>query len=123
MCVVAEFSVDQSSYNVSELDGGVEVCVILTGDLDRQITLELILSNRTADARDYDSSSLVYTFTPVSETTVCNRVAITNDSVVEDREQFMVELQQNPEDRAVIIDRSVAEIFIDDFSIGCKCHV
>lgn len=88
----------------------------LSGELDRQVNLELIPSSGTADARDFDSSSLLYLFPISSETgrVVCGSVGISRDEVVESSEIFAVNLQTNPEDRAVIIVQSEAEIVIAD---------
>ena len=116
-------SLEHVSYLGEEQNGDVEVCAILTGGLGRQISLELIPSTDTADTNDFSSSILAYIFTPSSDSIVCGTVGISSDSVVEDRERFTVELQESPEDRAVIIVQNSAEIFIDDFSVECKRHL
>ena len=118
--IVVQVSLEQVSYVGEEQNGDVEVCAILTGELGRQITLELIPLTDTADTSDFSSSILAYTFTPTSDSIVCSAVGISNDSVVEDRERFTVELQENPEDRAVVIVQNSAEVFIDDNSVDCK---
>lgn len=100
----------------------MQICVELTGELRRVVVLDLILSNDTADTSDFNSSSLVYTFGAGSRSgdTECNMVVITGDNIVEETEQFSVELHGNPDDHAVIINRSTALILIEDSSIACK---
>lgn len=117
---VAEFSISPSSYNVSEQDGAVEVCVQLSGQLDRQISLQLIPSPDSASTSDFDASSIVYLFTPDTENPVCNEIGIIADDVVERRERFTVSLLASSEERAVRVLQSTAEVFINDFSIDCK---
>ncbi len=102
------------------------MCVdLVTGELDRLVTLELILSNGTADTRDFNSSNLVYIFAigSVSGSPVCNNVSINSDVVVENREYFEIELQADPDDSAVDIARNSAMIFIDDSSTDCKSMI
>ena len=98
------------------------ICVQLTGELSRAVFLELILSSDTADTGDFDSGSLVYSFDTGSRSgdSECNVVNITRDDIVEVTEQFSVELHGNLEDHTVIINQSMAVIFIEDSSIGCK---
>ena len=123
LCLVAEFSISQASYNASEQDGMVDVCVELSGQLERQITLELIPSNNTANTNDFNGNSLVYMFPPMSGNTVCNAVNITRDGVVESRESFVIELQEIPEDDAIVLGQSTAVVFIDDSPTDCKMFV
>ena len=98
------------------------MCIVLEGSLNRDIFVELIITMDTADTRDFNSSSLVYMFVSgsVAGSIVCNAVDISSDGVVEDRERFLVELQGNPEDSAINITSSLAEIFIEDSTSDCK---
>ena len=117
---VVQFSINQSIYFVNEQAGMVSVCVeLLTGRLDRQVNLDLVPSNGTADTRDFSSSVLVYMF-PSGSVSDCNDVSITRDGVVEQRESFVVELRDNTGDRAVEIVQDSATIFIDDSLEDCK---
>ena len=121
-CTAVQVSLNQSAYTVSEQDGEANICLVLTGQLDRPISIELILSNDTADTSDFNSDSLVYTFASGSDSGAieCNVVGINMDSIVENEERFSVSLQENPEDGAVIIAQGEGEVFIEDSSIECK---
>ena len=115
-----EVSIAQASYHVREEEGEVDICVELTGQLNRPIVLELVPSSDTADTSDFNSSSLFYTFDSMSENMTCMAVEITQDSIVEVTERFELDLQANPKDDAVLIRQNSAEILIDDSSVDCK---
>ena len=119
---MAEVFLNESSIVVSEEEGSVDVCIVLEGELDRDISVDLDVMMDTADSRDFESSRLVYTFVSgsLAGSTVCNAVGISRDGVVEDRERFVVEIQPIPEDSAVDITRNKAEIFIKDSPLDCK---
>lgn len=120
--IAAEFSINQSMYTINEQDGEVEICVELSGRLDRPISLELTVLPDTADVNDFDSNILTYTFpsNSVSGSTVCNVVGIIGDGIVENRERIGIELHGNPQDLAVTLILSEAEIFIEDSPNDCK---
>ena len=128
---------------VSEDEGSIDVCAVLRGELDRQVSLVLTITADTAGRRDISSSfkyttaagsglgsglglgaemlEVEYTFTSGLESgsTVCNAIGISRDSVVENTEQFTVFLQGNPEDDAINITSGEAVIFINDSSLDC----
>ena len=120
--LAVQISLNQSSYSVNEEDREIEVCATLTGQLDRSVVVELFTMSDTADANDYNSGSVLYTFT-MSDETVCKALGISNDSVVENTENFILELLVNPDDSAVIVNLSMAVVFINDSSIDCKSDI
>ena len=86
--------------------------------------------SETGDPSDFTSLSESLTFTPSSSTSnrLCIDVEITDDSVVEETEQFFVDLMhaQGLDRRATLIDTATtSEIFItDNDSMGpCFCDV
>ena len=132
----------------SEDDGSIDVCAVLMGELNREVSLELAVAFITADIRDFtlislgsalgsgasdgldqeklynktiSDTRLIYTFASGSEpgSTVCNSIGISVDGVVENTEQFTVFLQGNPEDNAINITNGDAVVFINDSSLDC----
>ena len=114
---VAVFSLNKSVYNANEESGEVLICVELSGELDRDISLVLSMENGTASFMDFDNTNLTYTLVSgsTSQNTTCNSVNITRDGIVEDEERFVIFLQtlpQEPDD--VIITQSRADVLIAD---------
>ena len=119
--IVAMFSFDQmlSTFNINELSGEASVCVELAGDVElgRDIILELaILTDGTADSNDIDSTTLTYAFSSGSRSgdVLCNRIGITVDGIVENTEEFSIELTANPSSEDVLITQSSSIISIDN---------
>lgn len=90
---------------------------VITGPLDRNISLELALSaSGTAGPSDFDNSTLTYTFPSgsASASLVCNAIVITTDGIVEDNEDFAFELVATPEFEDVVITNGSGVIMIED---------
>ena len=123
---VAVFSLNQSVYNVTEESGEVLVCVELSGELDRDISLVLSMENDTASFMDFDNTISTYTFESgsTSQNTSCNSVNITRDGIVEDEERFVIFLQtlpQEPDDVSITLSR--ADVLIADSPFDSKLRI
>lgn len=87
--------------------------------LDRVITLQLQpLANGKAGVSDFNDSTLLYTFSigARSGDFECGTISIANDIVVEDTEDFVVELHDPLDISDVEITSSSAKVFIFDSS-------
>lgn len=116
---VAVFSLNNSTYFGNEQNDGIEVCVVLEGRINRNISLLLgfIGQNDTASLTDLNNiSSLTYTFEagPEISRLLCNSIPTNRDGIVEGEETFLVDLQENPDEQDVMIDRNQALVFIAD---------
>ena len=114
-----------STFNVNEYPGEASVCVELANEvaLDRDITLELaVFADRTADLNDINATTLTYAFSSGSRSgdVLCNTIGITIDGVVENREEFSVELTANPPFKDIVITQPNAVLSINDSSFECK---
>ena len=123
---VAAFAINltASTLVVDEVEGGAIICVeIITGLLGRDVDLELsVLASGTADFSDFSNSTLPFVFTTGSGpgTRVCDTVIISTDQVVEDAEDFSVELASaSPVAMDVNITNSDAVVTIIDSPV-CK---
>lgn len=117
---VAVFSIgQQSTFILNEQDGEATVCVQLISSvlLDRDISLELLpAADGTASRTDFDGSPLTYTFLPGNSTGyfVCNTIGIAQDGILENIEEFTIQLMSNPEVEDVNIVQASATISIAD---------
>ena len=89
------------SYTVSEDIMSVELCVNLTGQLEREVMVDLFTTDSETATADEDYQSLSQTLTFVEEGLICTNVEITEDLILEDDEVFMASTLSN--DLAVII--------------------
>lgn len=113
MYTVAEFSLSQSMYSVNEQEGGVSICVeLLSGDLDRDVELELTFERGTAGPTDFNTNNVIYRFSHSEDIMVCRTVEIFGDGVVENRENFMASLETSSSDVSFLL--RDAEVFIED---------
>ena len=119
--VVAMFSFDPmlSTFNINESSGEASVCVELANEVDlgRDISLELaVFADRTADLNDINATTLTYAFSSGSRSgdVLCNTIGITIDGVVENREEFSVELTANPPSEDIVITQPSAILSISD---------
>ena len=127
--VVAMFSFDPmlSTFDINESSGETSVCVELANEVDlgRDITLELaVFADRTADLNDINATTLTYEFSSGSRSgdVLCNTIGITIDGVVENREEFSVELIANHPSEDIVITQPSAVLSIDDSPFDCKLH-
>lgn len=94
-------------------------CIVLTGELDRDISIQLtLLDGGSADFSDFNTSVLTYTYTfvsgSISGNLECNTVGISRDGLVEDREDISFELRATPEADDVLIIEGSRIISIKD---------
>ena len=106
-----------STFDINESSGEASVCVELANEVDlgRNITLELaVFADRTADLNDINATTLTYTFSSGSRSgdVLCNTIGITIDGVVENREEFSVELTANPPSEDIVITQPSAILSI-----------
>ena len=127
--IVAEFAINSTSpeISVNEMEGEGRVCVeLLSGILDRNITLELVpLANGTANADDFDESILTYLFESGSSvgTVLCMEINITKDGVVENLEYFSIDLRDDSQFPDVTISNNSAIVVIEDSPEDSKSRV
>lgn len=85
--------IERSRYAVSEDDGSIEVCALLTsGSLERRVTLTLSSQDGGASSTDPVDFSAVAVQLQFDERTLkqCAVISITNDNIVEESEDFML---------------------------------
>ena len=123
-------SVEDPSYTVDESDGTVEVCVVLTGTIERNVSVTISTSDGSTIGRPtfvyyfqlhfstapdvYTSTETDLTFTPGRDR-LCVNIPIGNNTVVERNENFTVTVTSN--DPSVQIEpnsNSTATIVDDD---------
>ena len=102
----------------------IEVCISLTGTLEREIAVNFFTANISLTSSntddndialaDVDYQSLAISLTFVSNGTMCTTVQLFVDSSLENEEVFVALLTSN--DTAVNISSPSAEIFIVDSS-------
>lgn len=85
-------SLVQAVYITEEADLSVEVCVSLTGGLEREAVVSISTEDSTAMAEaDYVSLSSIVTFIPGDLSQVgCMAVAVNQDQTLENNETFLV---------------------------------
>ena len=104
-------------YNVSEGDGAVSVCVVLSGaSIQRGVTVSLE-TDPSVEPRDFDQLATTLVFQPGSSTQQCANISIIDDSISEDMETFQAHL--NSTDPAVILERATTTITIVDNDGEC----
>jgi hypothetical protein len=95
--LVVKVSLEGSSYNVSEGQDLVQVCVVLSGPIERPVTV--ILESSPGSANNHsDFTPIEQTFTFRSNVRTCEDVMIVNDDVVEDTETFQVDVSSSDTD-------------------------
>jgi hypothetical protein len=84
--------------------------------LDRSVNLEVIPGGGLAGSGDFDSTPLNYVFPSgsVSGQRVCAVIPINIDGIVENTEDFSVQLTATPEMEDILITNGTASIFIED---------
>ena len=87
---------EQAAYTVGEEDEEVRVCVVLGTVVERTLSVRLATSEYTAlGGHDFTETDIQLSFEPRNLTRVCTSVAIENDIVLEDNEQFLISLLTN----------------------------
>ena len=125
---------NQTLYSVGEGSGSQTVCAILSGMIERSVTVTLSTVQGTAQGEgniwnpssfkfkfihyiyqptdiDFDSMTVELEFQPES-TTVCVAIPISEDLQLENNELFSVELDTT--DQAVVLNPRVAQVAIID---------
>lgn len=120
-----EVSFSQDSYTVAEGDNLINICVNLSGVIERNVTVTFTAVSLTAQGfldGDCDFISVVsnLTFQPGSALQRCTPVIVVNDSILEMDEVFSVILSTR--DRAVNFGQESANVtIIDDDSKFLQC--
>ena len=112
-----------SSLKVNEEEGEATVCVGLNGQLTQNIELSLtLITTGTASLRDFNNSTLLYTFVSGSNSTtlLCEAIDITRDNIVEGIEDFTVILRVVSPDQDVNITQDTATITITDSQLNSE---
>ena len=109
--VSVEFA--EASYTVSEADMSVELCVNLTGLLERQVSVQIltIVGGDATAVEDYLPLSEELIFVE-SESILCSVLEVLNDTFIENAEEAIVSLF--PTDSAVIISSPTLSVTILD---------
>jgi hypothetical protein len=123
---VAEFGLNFTSVEVNEEEGVVLNCVeLLSGNLDRNISLDLEVTLETATSEDLsgNETTLEYTFVRGSGpgAVECASLGISSDGIVERVEELSVRLSANPTQEDVVITQPNATVFISDSPFDSKC--
>jgi hypothetical protein len=101
----------QESYTASEANETVTVCFIVSGEFERNITVQISTASMSAvDGLDYVGVSQDVSFQALD--THCVDVALVRDSLLEEEEDFEFNLSSN--DSAVNFTLSRAEVVILD---------
>ena len=124
-------SVEDPSYPVDESDGTVEVCVVLTGKTERNVCVTISTGDGSAIGRlpntawvlfnfhfsiapkDYTSTETDLTFTP-DNSRICVNIPITNDTVVEGNEIFIVTVTSKDPSIQIGLNSNSTVIIVDD---------
>lgn len=104
-------------YAVNEADKIVGICVCLTGELEREVTIQLTTIEGTAmNGSDYiEVVKEERVFQPTSQTDnleECWDIVLVDDNILEENETFSVTLTIN--DTSVDFNGSTAEVVITD---------
>ena len=104
-------------YNVSEGDGAVSVCAVLSGaSIQRGVTVSLE-TDPSVEPQDFDQLATALVFQPGSSTQQCANITIIDDSISEDVETFQAHLSST--DPAVTLERATTTITIADNDGEC----
>jgi len=113
---------NQTQFTVTEDDPeAVSVCVHLTGELERNISLAIESEAGSANSQDFSAVSEEMVFTPGAARSQCLSVHVPADMTVEATESFSLRLSS--QDSAVLISQGVSRVFIiddDQVRVGFK---
>jgi hypothetical protein len=116
--------VTQPEYTVEESEKYVNVCLKVTGDMEREVDVTLGTVDGTAKAfEDFFRASRVVTFGPHSvKEGECVRVQLIDRPEVEPNERFSVRLSSDLEGSAVVLSPREASILILDDDEVCPAE-
>ena len=81
----------QQTQTVRESDDSVSVCVQLSSEVESPVSVKLVTDGDTAhDPRDFTKTYRVLTFEPEGDIQQCVSIAVRDDNVLEENEQFFV---------------------------------
>ncbi|MFN2623250.1 MAG: Calx-beta domain-containing protein [Chthoniobacterales bacterium] len=111
------FQFSSATYSVNEADGSVSVTVVRSGGLQLTASVNYATSNGTAQSgSDYTAASGTLTFNP-GDTSKTIPIGITDDTVVEDSENFSITLS-SPSFGSTLGTPSTATVTIADNDSG-----
>ena len=103
---------------MSEGDGSIEVCAVLTsGSLERTVTFTLSTREDSAtstDPADFSAVAVELQFNEMNSNLVCTEISITDDSIVEDEERFTLMISSGDEGVTVDNTREMSTVTIAD---------
>ena len=109
----------QLSQTVSEVDTSVSVCVELESVVESPVTVQLATDSDTAhQPRDFTTAYETLTFEPRGDTRLCVSIAVHDDDILEEDEQFLVYIFDSERSRVRENDggRGYVEIVVDSGS-------
>ena len=113
---------EQLSYDVNENGGTVQVCAVITGEIESNVIVDLQTSDGTAEAsRDYTALNTELTFVAPS-TRACQDINILNDQLYEVDENFFGELTSSNSRVVVITARRRTTVEINDEESKCEAQ-
>ena len=81
----------ERTQTVGESDGSASVCVELSAEVESEVTVQLATDDDTArQPRDYARTYEVLRFQPRAERRQCVSIAVRDDDILEEDEQFLV---------------------------------
>ena len=111
--IVVSVEFAEASYTVSEASMSVELCVNLTGQLEREALILLSTTDGGAATAGEDYLRLTETLTFVEqESIICSQLEVLNDSFIENSEAVMISLSTN--DSAVDVTSASVNVLILD---------
>ena len=112
---------EQSSYSVVEGEGEVSVCAVLGAVAERRVTVQITTSGDTAEEdTDFNQTTTELTFEPGSSAHQCGIIAILDDTILENEEQFTVHLL-TPDPSTYVEDNGLTTVTItndDHVTVG-----
>lgn len=115
---VLNISLDQLSYLTCESDRALQVCVDLSGEVDRVIEVLLSTSSiLTGDGRDialeeFDYKSLSSLLVFMSQGSQCQNVELIEDQTIENEEIFSVSIASNDSSVNFLVQSAI--VFLKD---------
>ena len=96
-CIVVVLEFERSEYSVSERNGSLSYCVVLSGPIDLVlgVHISLVAAGSAQEGADFEFSPTTLIFQPLSATRICQSVNISQDSIIEPDEAFFLILAPN----------------------------
>ena len=112
---------EQFSYSVVEGEGEVSVCAVLGAVAERRVTVQITTSGGTAEEdTDFNQTTTELTFEPGNSAHQCGTIAILDDTILENEEQFTVHLL-TPDPSTYVEDNGLTTVTItndDHVTVG-----